>query len=273
MAPDRPAGRRPGARSPALQPQRRRPVDRSRVPAPSRIAPGTSEGWASSTTRIVASPQQAGQPADEVQAGRVATIEREGAEAGSAPGRRIDDRGVRRAWLGRAEAARPGQRSGSGSGAVPGRPRAARRATSGGFGRLAVDVGRDHRRVDGAGRRWPPPRTAAAAATGYGAGVAPTVAADRVAALEVLAAPGAQRPVEADQPVAVRADPVEPGPAGRADQPLLADPPGAGRAVGNGVDLVEQGLFGQGALGRLGRSSRGAGSGGRSGRRRRTGPA
>ena len=64
-------------------------------------------------------------------------------------------------------------------------------------------------------------------------------------ALEVLAAPGAQRPVEPDESRAVGADPVEARPAGRADDPFLVDPALAGRAVADGLDLGEEGLLGQ----------------------------
>ena len=64
-------------------------------------------------------------------------------------------------------------------------------------------------------------------------------------ALEVLAAPGAQRPVHPDQPAAVRADAVQPGPAGRADDPFVVDPSLAGRAVVDRLDLGEEGLLGQ----------------------------
>ena len=63
--------------------------------------------------------------------------------------------------------------------------------------------------------------------------------------LEVLAAPGAQGPVEADEPRAVRADPVEPRPTGRADDPFLVDAPLARRAVLDRLDLGEQRLLGQ----------------------------
>ena len=69
-----------------------------------------------------------------------------------------------------------------------------------------------------------------------------------LAALEVLAAPGAQRPVHADQPAAVRADPLQSGPAGRADDPFIVDPALARRAVVDRLDLGEEGLLGQVAL-------------------------
>jgi hypothetical protein len=61
-----------------------------------------------------------------------------------------------------------------------------------------------------------------------------------VSALEVLAAPGAQRPVHADQPAAVRADALEARPAVRADDPFVVDPLLAGRAVVDRLDLGEE---------------------------------
>src|SRR6185436_15841114 len=67
----------------------------------------------------------------------------------------------------------------------------------------------------------------------------------RLAALEVLAAPRAQRPVEADEAAAVRADAVQPRAAGRADDPFLVDPPIARRTVLDRLDLGEERLLGQ----------------------------
>ena len=64
-----------------------------------------------------------------------------------------------------------------------------------------------------------------------------------VGPLEVLAAPGAQRPVEPDEAAAVRAHAVEPGPAGGADDPLVVDAPRAGRAGLDRLDLGEEGLL------------------------------
>ena len=66
-----------------------------------------------------------------------------------------------------------------------------------------------------------------------------------LASLEVLAAPGAQRPVHPDEPAAVRADAVQARPAGRADDPLVVDPPVAARAVVDRLDLGEERLLGQ----------------------------
>ena len=66
--------------------------------------------------------------------------------------------------------------------------------------------------------------------------------------LEVLAAPGAQRPVQADQARAVGADAVQARPAGRADDPFVVDAPLAGRAVVDRLDLGEQRFLGQVAL-------------------------
>ena len=70
-------------------------------------------------------------------------------------------------------------------------------------------------------------------------------AAGDLATLEVLAAPGAQRPVHPDQPAAVRADALQAGPAGRADDPFVVDPALAGRAVVDRLDLGEERLLGQ----------------------------
>src|SRR4029077_20866419 len=63
--------------------------------------------------------------------------------------------------------------------------------------------------------------------------------------LEVLAAPGAQRPVHPHQPAAVRADPLQSGTAGRADDPFIVDPTLARRAVMDRLDLGEERLLGQ----------------------------
>ena len=125
-------------------------------------------------------------------------------------------------------------RSGSGSCAVDGRDWRDRRATATG--------------------RWM--AAGIAAGRGRGAAIRPVgsfpdgsgsidAGRDDLTSLEVLAAPRTQRPVEADQPRAVRADAVEPGPARRADDPFLVDPPLAGRAVVDRLDLVEQRLLGE----------------------------
>src|SRR5262245_23990838 len=67
----------------------------------------------------------------------------------------------------------------------------------------------------------------------------------RLAALEVLAAPGAQGPVHAHEAAAVRTDAVEPGPAARTDDPLVVDASIATRTVVDRLDLVEERLLGQ----------------------------
>ena len=71
---------------------------------------------------------------------------------------------------------------------------------------------------------------------------------DRVVALELAAAPGAQRPVEPDEPGAVRADAVQPRSAGRTDDPGAVDPSIARRAVRDRLDLGEHRLLGEVAL-------------------------
>ena len=93
-------------------------------------------------------------------------------------------------------------------------------------------------RTDRLERRRQRGRRAAAAGDAAGrldpAGTARSRSARRrdVTALEVLAAPGAQRPVEADQAGAVGADAVEARPARRADDPFVVDPSLAGGAMG-----------------------------------------
>src|SRR5262245_56464302 len=67
----------------------------------------------------------------------------------------------------------------------------------------------------------------------------------QVASLEVLAAPGAQGPVETDQAAAVGADAVQARPAGGTDDPLVVDATGAGRAALDRLDLGEERLLGQ----------------------------
>ena len=64
-----------------------------------------------------------------------------------------------------------------------------------------------------------------------------------LAPLKVLAAPRAQRPVEADEPAAVRADAVQACPAGRADDPFVVDAASAGRAALDRLDFGEERLF------------------------------
>ena len=119
-----------------------------------------------------------------------------------------------------APAARPGRRSAAATRA--GRPRRAERRT-------CLRGGDAGGRVEATGERLERGRR-------------------RLAALEVLAAPRAQRPVETDEAAAVRADAVQPGPAGRADDPFLVDAPIAGRAVVDRFDLRKEGLLGQVAL-------------------------
>src|SRR5262245_6790859 len=58
-----------------------------------------------------------------------------------------------------------------------------------------------------------------------------------VLALELASAPGTQRPVEPDEAGAVRTDTVEPGPAGRTDDPGGIDPSIARRTMRDRLDL------------------------------------
>ena len=69
-----------------------------------------------------------------------------------------------------------------------------------------------------------------------------------VGPLEVRAAPGAQGPVEPDEPAAVRAHAVELRAAGGADDPFVVHPPPARRTGLDRLDLGEQRLLGQVAL-------------------------
>ena len=142
-----------------------------------------------------------------------------------------------------------------GRAAVP----AARPATggvpSGGINARAADPGRPRPSASSASTGWSGPWSDDGAPAGRQAAGRLEAVGQRLdgrrrdlTPLEVLAAPGAQRPVEADQARAVRADPIEAGPAGRADDPFLVDPPLAGRAVADRLDLGEEGLLGQVAL-------------------------
>ena len=70
----------------------------------------------------------------------------------------------------------------------------------------------------------------------------------RLAALEIPAAPGAERPLEADELRAVRADALEARPAGRADDPVLVDLAAARGAVLDLLDLGDQRLLRETAL-------------------------
>ena len=173
------------------------------------------------------------EPADDEQCRGGAALDRErpdaGRSAGAGGGRRRIQRRSRGCW-GRLAVGRD-QRSGSASWAAAERWLRATRASR---------PGRPERRDAPVVRRcgWSRRGRRGAAQRGR----------RRLAALEVLAAPRAQRPVEPDEAAAVRADAVQPRPAGRADDPFLVDPPVAGRTVVDRFDLGEEGLLGQVAL-------------------------
>ncbi len=76
--------------------------------------------------------------------------------------------------------------------------------------------------------------------------------AGRLGALEVLAAPGAERPVELDEVLAVGTDAAQPVAAGGADDPVLVDGPRAVGAVRVRGDLGQHGLLGERPLVDLG---------------------
>src|SRR5437879_4787434 len=69
-----------------------------------------------------------------------------------------------------------------------------------------------------------------------------------VTSLEVLAAPRAERPVESHEATAVRADTVEPCPAGWTDDPLVVDPAATSGTALDGFDFGEERLLGEIAL-------------------------
>src|SRR6266508_1173634 len=66
--------------------------------------------------------------------------------------------------------------------------------------------------------------------------------------LEVVAAPGAERPVQAHQAAAIRADPLESCPAGGTDDPFLVHAPSAGGTGVDGLHLGQESLLGQVSL-------------------------
>ena len=66
-----------------------------------------------------------------------------------------------------------------------------------------------------------------------------------LAALEVLSAPRAQRPIQPDQSAAVGTHAVQAGPARRADDPVVMHPPRACRAGLDRLDLGQQRFLGE----------------------------
>ena len=103
--------------------------------------------------------------------------------------------------------------------------------------------------VSRAGRRI---RRGSGIRAGWPLGGATSTSWSTIGALEVLAAPGAQRPVELDQARAVGADAAQSVAAGGADDPVLVHLPPAVGAVRLGLDLDHHRLFGEGPLVGLG---------------------
>ena len=206
---EREHGRRPAVRElramaplDGLRPARRRSA-RGRGP---RGPPRNSQRAAPlpaamNDTSRTASAHDGADPAEEVESGDAAALEAEGRG-----GRTGVVRGIGRRTLVR--------RLGQGSGYEPG-------ALRGVLRRLARAATRARCPARGSQRRGRRPGRVERLRDLGG----DRVIGREVGTLEVLAAPGAQRPVEADEASAVRADAVEPRAAGRADDPFVVHAP------------------------------------------------